>query len=34
MLLTINYMIGGVWSPGLYGEDGNDVLIGGPGIND
>ena len=23
-----------VWSPGLYGEDGNDVLIGGPGNND
>jgi len=23
-----------VWSPGLYGEGGNDVLIGGPGNND
>jgi Ca2+-binding RTX toxin-like protein len=26
--------IGGVWVPGLYGEDGNDVLIGGPGSSD
>ena len=23
-----------VWSPGLYGDDGNDVLIGGPGFSD
>ena len=23
-----------VWSPGLYGEEGNDVLIGGPGNAD
>jgi Ca2+-binding RTX toxin-like protein len=26
--------IGTDWVPGLYGEDGNDVLIGGPGNND
>ena len=25
---------GNQWVPGLYGEDGNDVLIGGPGRND
>jgi hypothetical protein len=23
-----------VWSPGLYGDSGNDILIGGPGTND
>ncbi len=26
--------IGKDWGPGLYGEEGNDVLIGGPGNND
>ncbi|MFL7869658.1 MAG: hypothetical protein AB8I58_12565 [Anaerolineales bacterium] len=26
--------IGTDWAPGLYGEDGNDVLIGGPGNSD
>ena len=23
-----------VWGPGIFGEDGDDVLIGGPGNND
>ena len=26
--------VGTEWVPGLYGEDGNDILIGGPGNND